>query len=130
MDHRITIRRLVAGVNEFNEPIDTWTDVATLYAEKREMFGGEALRSDEVSGSLSARFRVRYSSIAATIDARDRVLFEGQELNIIGIKRTALNRWLEIDAVKKAELIHSQYIVTTNGDRIVTVGGDPLVTAR
>ena len=129
MDHRITIRRLTVGGNEFNEPLDTWADVATIYARKQEMTGAESVRSDEVTGTLAARFRIRQSSVAATITASDRVLFEGRDFNIVGIKRIG-SRWIDLDVVQRVGINTPQYIVTIQGDRIVTVSGAPLVTAR
>jgi len=128
LDHRITIQRLTVGANEFNEPVDVWSDVATLYARKAEASGNEAVRSDEITGQLIVTFRVRSSSIAAAITARDRVMFENRFFNIVGIKRIGF-RWFDIDVVEHVGLIHNNYIVTVNGDRIVTINGEPLVTA-
>jgi SPP1 family predicted phage head-tail adaptor len=104
LDCRITIRRAsVASSNGFNEPVETWTDLATVWAMRRDASAGESYRALEVGAQISARFTVRWSAMAATIDPRDRVRFEGREYNITAVRNSGRRRWREIDAVARAE---------------------------
>jgi len=98
-NRRITIRRLSAvPPSEFNEPADQWFDLATVYADIKDMAADEQYRSDEITGEITTRFTIRWNSIARTIDVRDRVKYAGAEYNIISVRETKRNRTIEIDA--------------------------------
>lgn len=99
LNHRVTIRRLSnVPANEFNEPPDQWVDFTTLYASVKDVTANEEYRSDEITGEITTRFEVRWSSVSKTIDVRDRVKFNGAEYNIISVRETKRNRTIEIDA--------------------------------
>jgi SPP1 family predicted phage head-tail adaptor len=106
LDRRITIQRaeLVAG-GDYNEPLEVWSDLVTLWARRADASAGEAYRAQEVGASISTRFRVRYSTLNATITPKDRVSFKGDLYNITKIREPAdtRNQWLEIDCVARAD---------------------------
>ena len=78
LNRRITVQRATLAANGFNEAIETWSTYAVLNAKKADATAGESYRAAEVGGELSARFTVRWSSLSAAIDVRDRILFAGQ----------------------------------------------------
>jgi SPP1 family predicted phage head-tail adaptor len=103
LNRRITVSRATLSPNLFNEPEETWLTYAVLYAKKDDASAGESYRAQEVGAEISARFTVRWSSLTAAINPRDRITFAGVEYNITGIRDVGVNTWREIDAVARAQ---------------------------
>lgn len=103
LDRRIVVQRAALAANEFNEPIETWSTFATVWARKADATAGEAYRAQEVGAEITTRFTVRWSSDTATIDPRDRISFDGREYNIVAVRDIGRQRWREIDAVARAQ---------------------------
>jgi SPP1 family predicted phage head-tail adaptor len=103
LDRRITIQRATVTRNEFNEPIESWGDLTTVWAKRRDASAAEAYRAQEVGAEITARFTVRWSMIAATVNPSDRLSFEGKLYNITAVRDVGRKQWREIDAVARAE---------------------------
>jgi SPP1 family predicted phage head-tail adaptor len=105
LDRRITIRRFSVVPNEFNEPIESWADLAKVSAKRTDASATESYRAQEVGAQISARFVIRLSSQVADVSPLDRISFNEREYNItrVGEPAGTRNRWLEIDAVARAE---------------------------
>ena len=105
LDRRITIRRASLVPNEFNEPIEIWSDLRTVWAKRTDASASESYRAQEVGAQISARFLIRRTSQVADVNPLDRIAFHGREYNITRVAEPAgtRNRWLEIDAVARAE---------------------------
>lgn len=104
LDRRITILAPHITFNEFNEPIETFVALIAVSARRGDVSAGEAFRAQEVGAELTARFTIRWSLRASAIDARHRVRSGGRDYNITGIReREDRERWIEIDAVTRAE---------------------------
>lgn len=105
LDRRITIERATSVPNEFNEPVETWTPLATVWAQRKdssdvvktELLGAEALGS-----FLLSHFVIRSSSVTKTVTPVDRINHDGHTWNIKGTKETAegRNRFIELTAVR------------------------------
>jgi SPP1 family predicted phage head-tail adaptor len=105
-DRRITIRRDIGtSVDAFNAHIEDWADLATVRAKRTDASASESYRAQEVGAQISARFVIRRTSQVADVNPRDRIAFQGREYNITRVAEPAgtRNRWLEIDAVARAE---------------------------
>jgi SPP1 family predicted phage head-tail adaptor len=103
MDRRLVIQRATTSRNDLNEPIESWANLATVYANRRDASAGEAYKAQEVGAELTCRFTVRYSSVLAAVTPTDRILYAGRLYNITGLRETKRNRWIEIDAVARAD---------------------------
>ena len=105
LDRRITIQRTTVTANEFNEPIETWTDHATVWAKRSDVSATESYRAQEVGAEITARFIIRRSSDVKDVNPRDRVSFDGKLYNITRVSEPVgtRNHWLEIHAVARAE---------------------------
>lgn len=105
LNRRITIQRATTVPDEFNEPVQTWTDLATLWAARRDVSDGEKFAAGQVGSSLQSRFVVRHSSVSKTITPVDRIAYDGATWNIMGIKETqdGRRRFLEITAARDAD---------------------------
>jgi SPP1 family predicted phage head-tail adaptor len=103
LDRRITIQRATVTPNEFNEPIETWGDLVTVWAKRRDASAAEAYRAQEVGAEITARFTVRWSMTVASVKPNDRVSFEGRLYNITAVRDVGRRQWREIDAVARAD---------------------------
>lgn len=103
LDRRITITRRSGGVNAFNEPADTWTNVTTVWASVTPVSDGERARADETLALKSSRFLIRWSSTVDAVDPRDRLVFDGSTYDINGVKKIGRKQFLEITATARAE---------------------------
>jgi SPP1 family predicted phage head-tail adaptor len=105
LDRLIQIQRATSAPNEFNEPAETWNVLATVYAKRTDASAGERYRAQEVGAQITTRFVIRYSTQVADVNPKDRVEDDRRTYNITGVRevKDTRNRWLEIDAVSRAE---------------------------
>ena len=109
LDRRIVLQRATTAPNGLGEPVETWSDLATVWASKRDMTDVERLRASEIGEVLTTRFMIRYSRQVADVDGRDRVLFDGLTYNVTGVRRLGkeegyrLNEAIEISAAARSE---------------------------
>lgn len=105
LDRRITIERATSVPNEFNEPVETWTALVTVWAQRKDssdVVKTEVLGAEQVGAFLMSRFIVRSSTLTKTVSPVDRLNYDGHIWNIKGTKETmeGRNRFIEITAVR------------------------------
>jgi SPP1 family predicted phage head-tail adaptor len=103
MDRRITIQRATASRDEFNEPVNLWLTLATVWASYEPLSDGEAFRASETLAEASARFVVRYSTTLAGLDPKDRLTFDGGTWQIVRVKEIGRREGLEITTKARAD---------------------------
>lgn len=108
LDRRITLQRASSVNNEFNEPVQTWTDLATVWARRRDASDRqvvEVFAAGQVGSFLISRFTVRSNDASRDFKPIDRVLHDGEVWNIKGIKEAdeGRRRFLEITAVRDGD---------------------------
>lgn len=104
MDRRITLQMdgVETGRDEFNAPI-YGTLETTVWASKEDVSDVERVRAQEVGAEITTRFRIRWSEAVRRFDARGRVLFDGREYSVSGVKEIGRREGLEITAAARAE---------------------------
>ena len=103
LDRRVELRRATTTANAFNEPIATWATLAKVWAEAKPVLDAERQQAGQTLASKSYRFTIRYSTDVADLDPRDRVLFDGRDYDIAGVKEIGRREFLEITANARAE---------------------------
>ena len=104
LDRRITIQRATVARNSFNEKIETWATLATVYANKGDVSAAEGYRAQEVGAQITTRFIIRSSSVVSDVNPNDRISFGGLTYNIVGVREKKRNRWIEIDCVAREDI--------------------------
>ncbi len=101
LDRRITFQRSEDSTNQFNEPIEIWGDISTVWARRRDASDGEKVAAGQAGATLLSRFVIRSSVSARNIAPTDRINHDGKIWNIIGIKQAdeGRNRFIEITAI-------------------------------
>jgi SPP1 family predicted phage head-tail adaptor len=60
LSHRITLKECVAGQDTIGQPINTWADVATVWASILHQKGIEAIKAGADTSIVQASIRIRY----------------------------------------------------------------------
>lgn len=60
MNRRVRIEQRGQGQDDLGQPIDMWTEVATVWCNVRMLTGKETLTSDAEVASATASIRIRY----------------------------------------------------------------------
>jgi SPP1 family predicted phage head-tail adaptor len=104
LDRRVQFRRATLADDGLAQA-ETWEDHGyAVWAMKTEISDGERWRAGEVAAHVTARFLVRWSSFTADLTPKDRLVCEGREYNIAGIKEgTGRRQWLELTCAARAD---------------------------
>ncbi len=108
LDRRITLERFGTTRNEWNEPVEGWTELGGRAASKQDVSDGEKLRAAQVGGTITTRFQVRYDTLTRTITASDRLICEGVEYGIVGTKEIGRREGIEITASRANDTLVPQ----------------------
>jgi len=105
--HKITLQKHpdTPTFNRIGELIQTWEDLATVWAiikprSGKETFASEQLNS-EVSGSMIIRYRADLKDTKET--AKKRVIFDGRDYNILSVRN--LDATLKLEGKDYQELL-------------------------
>lgn len=80
LDRRITIQQESTFTRDsFGAKLSSWSDLATVWAEKRDLTARELFQAGQVYADVTTMFRIRYIS---GIDPKMRVSFESRYYNI------------------------------------------------
>lgn len=104
LDRRVTLRRATVATNDLGEEVQTWTNLATVWASRAEVSNRERFAAQETGSELVARYRIRYSQAVADISPRDRIVAEGAEHNITGVAQIGRREGFEITAAARTDL--------------------------
>lgn len=77
--HRVTIQSRTEGQDDLGQPLLTWTDLATVWADVRHPGGLESIKADAIVSTVRASIRIRYRT---DITAAMRVLHAGRVYEI------------------------------------------------
>lgn len=104
LDRRVQFRRATLSDDSMAQ-VETWADHGgPVWAQKKEISDGERWRAGEVAAHVTARFVVRWSSFTADLTPKDRLVCEGRNYDIAGIKEIDGRRqWLEITAAVRID---------------------------
>lgn len=104
MNRRLVIQRAVTTPNGFNEPVETWETLATVWCDRKDVSAAEMYRAQEVGATITTRFTIRYSAATADVNPRDRISFDGIFYNIAGVREKQRGRWMEIDCFARQDI--------------------------
>lgn len=102
-DRRIQFRRATQADDGLGI-VATWEDHGTpIWAGKGDISDSERLRAGEVAAQITTRFRVRSSAFTRALTAKDRLVCDGVEYDISGVKEIGRRYKLEITATARAD---------------------------
>ena len=74
LDQRITVQSPSATVDALGQRVETWTELATVWAQAQPLRGREYFAAGEVNSDAAVRFRLRFRS---DVTGAMRVLWRG-----------------------------------------------------
>lgn len=105
LDRRIIVLRGTETTNDFNEPVFTWSTLISVWASYSPVSDGERYRAGEIGAHELARFVIRHSVLAKTVNAKDRLSFDGKIWEISGVKTIGRMIGYEITAHTRPDLV-------------------------
>lgn len=94
LNQLITIQNKTISYNSYNEPIEGWTDGATLWAAVVTTGGGEFYAAQKLNAETSCLFKIRFTS---NITSRQRIKYGNRTFAILNINNVdGANKELQI----------------------------------
>lgn len=103
LDRRIQFRRNTPGEGSLGVTENWAAHGAPVPAMRKDISDGERWRAGEVGATITTRFTVRSSSFTRDVTPKDRLVCEGREYEISGIKEIGRRDFLEITASARAD---------------------------
>lgn len=105
LDRRVTIQTLTTTRDAFGQPIETWAELATVWAQRENAGVVERFQANQRFASAEVVFRIRWYPWAEGIDPKtNRAAFEGRTYNILGTEEIGRKEGLHIVAVARTDL--------------------------
>lgn len=106
LDRRVTLERYGVTRDEWNNPIEGWLPLATVWASKHDISDTERLHGAEMGSTLTTRFVIRWSKTVTDFNTKDRLVCEGLEYGVVGVKELGRRQYLEITATARSDLFN------------------------
>lgn len=105
-DRRVTLERWGFSRDEWGNPVEGWTLLSRVWASKYDVSDTERLRASEVGSTLSTRFVLPWSKKVASLNTKDRLICEGTEYGIVGVKELGRREYLEVTGAARSDLFN------------------------
>jgi len=73
LDTRITLQEVSTTTDAVGGAVESWTDIATVWAERRNLKGRELVEAGQRSAEAETVFTIRYSGAVAGLLASGRI---------------------------------------------------------
>ena len=93
LNQRVTIEHLVSGQDAIGQPVQTWTTLATVWADVRHLSGLETIKADAETSVVKASIRIRYR---ADVNATMRATLDGRVYAIKAVLPGGRKAWLDL----------------------------------
>ena len=90
LNHRITLRGLSTGTDDLGQPLQSWVDFATVWADVRFVSGIETIKAGREISTSRASVRIRRR---ANVSRQMRARIDGVEYDILDIIPSADRAW-------------------------------------
>jgi SPP1 family predicted phage head-tail adaptor len=80
--HQVTIQSITSTPDAYGGSVDSWIDVATVWASVEPLQGRELVAAQSVSAETTTKITMRYRS---DITAAHRITFEGKFYNLLSL---------------------------------------------
>lgn len=100
LDRHITLQRKTVAENSYGEPVETWKDLGTAWAEYLPVRGAERYASMQTVGEIEIKWRIRYRPGLTPID---RIVYKGRMHDVAGVIEIGRREGLEIYTKGRAE---------------------------
>lgn len=102
LDRRVTLRHATITKDEYNANVETWADLATVWASKADISDAERVRAQQTGARVTTRFQIRWNTTVSALTTRDQLVCEGRTYQVAAIKEMGRRSGLEITATAQA----------------------------
>lgn len=99
-DRRVTIQSASISLDGAGQPVQTWSDVVTVWMRIKPVKGSERFVAHQVVGKSVVTFEARYRT---GVTVQHRLLYDGKAWDIQDVRQVGRKKGLEIDATARAE---------------------------
>ena len=103
LDRRVTISRATVTTSTLGEATQTWVTLATVWANAMPVRDAEKAENGQINAEQAYRFQIRWSPVVASVNAKDRVIYDGLTYEIWGVKEIGRREGIEISATSRAD---------------------------
>ncbi len=100
LDRRVTLRAKSLANDASGQAIETWADLATVWAEKRDLRGREYLAAQAVNAEVETLFRIRWRS---DVTPANRLTYDGKDYDIAAVAEIGRREGLELRCTARAD---------------------------
>lgn len=100
LDKRVIIQQKVLGQDGSGQPVETWSDVVTVWAQEKFLRGDERFQSRQIVGKSMMTLKIRYRSGISTLN---RVSYDGKFWDISDVRRLGRKDMIELDISTRSE---------------------------
>lgn len=93
LDRRVTIQSLTETQDSAGQPIKAYADLATIWAERRDVRGNERFASNQALAMRAAIFRIRWRT---GMTEKMRLIDDGTTYDVTGIAGDRRKGWMEL----------------------------------
>lgn len=98
LDRYITVQTFTTAQDATGAPIPTWTTLANVFANKRDIGVGERLASQRELSTLMTVWTIRHLS---GLTAKNRIQYDSETYEVIGIRERGRQEYLELTTEAK-----------------------------
>jgi SPP1 family predicted phage head-tail adaptor len=106
-DRRIVIEQLAQSIATTGFPVETWTTLRTMYAQKLDLSGTERFRADQLSASYDTRWEINYVADMdpnlVGVSKQRRIVHAGQTHDIVAASEIGRREGIELLTLAKAD---------------------------
>ena len=86
--------------NEYGEPVESWVDIDTVWAQRLEIKGFEKWVAQQNKADIQIKFKIRYRD---DITPANRFVFEDRDFDILTVEETGRREGLILTGMARAE---------------------------
>jgi SPP1 family predicted phage head-tail adaptor len=103
LDQRIDILQATTAPDAMNEPVETWSTLATVWAQVVPVMDSEKWASGQTLADQTLRFTIRWAYWISAIGPKNRITYSGRTYDVQGVKDLGRKGYREITATSRAE---------------------------
>lgn len=104
LDRMITIEQYALTRDADNQPIETWTAIATVAASWRRATANERLASAQVTAMVTDIFEIRWAPTVVEADPKCRLVYDGRSYDLTEVTEIGRQEGLLIKASARADM--------------------------
>ena len=87
------LQSMTSTADDYGEPVETWADVGEVWAQKKDLRGGERFAAAQTVGQVDTVFTIRYIDGASSLN---RLIHDDRTYDIQSVLEVGRRKGLEL----------------------------------